>query len=259
MPTGLVETFCDRLHPSLSAQFVVDESHEAAVMVPVQKAFERIGKTARFFVANLHDGVDLPPQGHSELVAIAQAAAPGIRFAVKPYPDAIEFARQKHPGEDWSMVSVIPATLFIESCRKARQLGEKNYRENSLVYRNIVEGRIYSRVVLVDGDAEYFDGSMWRRLSSLHALARRELEEALARPVSFDTDAPGKRRFTLDILHPPLTDGEFIGRVQSELHKFARPASLSPLDADNEMMLLGDNGIVLNFNNGRCVPNTAEL
>ena len=43
------------------------------------------------------------------------------------------------------------------------------------------------------------------------------------------------------------------------MHKFARPASLSPLDADKEMMLLGDNGIVLNFNNGRCVPNTAEL
>ena len=132
-----------------------------------------------------------------------------FRFAIKPYHDAIEFARHKHPDEAWSVVSVIPATLLLESCTKARRLGERNYRENSLVYRNIVEGRIYIRIVLVSGEAEYFDGSMWRRLSSLHALARHELEEALARPrpVSFNTYTPGERKFTLDTLHPPLTDG----------------------------------------------------
>ena len=143
---GLTKDFQDRPHPMLSAQAVIDEHNETQAMEPVTQAFRALGMSDNYFVSPCHDGLDFPSQGraHRDLLEVARRS-PCFRFAIKPDHDAIEFARQKHPDEDWSVVSVIPATLFLESCTKARRLGERNYRENSLVYRNIVEGRIYSR------------------------------------------------------------------------------------------------------------------
>ena len=257
----LADVFTERPHPVLSRQALVDEDAESKVMAPLLRDFTAAGTSDTFFVVMAHDGVDLPVGADAKTWVARAEAVTGYRFSAKVYPHWLDFARLKFPEEDWSATSAIPAPLYLESHQRALQIGGGDYRKHSLIYRNIIEGRIQSRIVLVDGEAEFFDGLMWRRVSGMHHLVKTELEQALgrARPQTRYEGESGKTKFSLDLLRPPMSDGEFLGRLQGELQKFAQPAAFSQLDANNELLLLGNNGVVLNFATGECMHNEADL
>ena len=251
---GLVDLFVHRRNPTLSAHSVIDEHHESTTMDAVLDALERAVTGdqlhAAAFVRREHDGCALTLNGLSreEVLAVARAAAPGYKFAVKEYCSWQEHAREKYPLESWDEVSTVPTRSYIDALKAARDCSDNpvQYNRRSLVFRELVEATMYSRVISVRGEVNFFDGGIWKQSQDLPYMVHQSFKSIFARTLqNHDDDAD--LSYILDSNMPPASDGNFVKLVARHLEEFAKPERLDDLDADSEMLLLFADGMVYDF------------
>ena len=122
-------------------------------------------------------------------------------------------------------MSKIPAPMFVDCLQVVQKCGGVGalYHQNSMVYKTLVAGHLYTEIVKCDGMLEYFADGMWKQQACLNPIVHEELAEALARVRPMDKEwcrrsgNSNEPKYYLGKLRAPISDGNFVKQVAKHL------------------------------------------